>query len=128
MRKQYHFRESERGLLAWDVDRLIELAKGIEPSAVPLSEIKEIDEPYWYRDGRRSPSCRDLVAHMQLVTATDLRYPIILSPDGRIMDGMHRVAKALLQGEPTIKATRLQMMPKPDFVDVDPADLPYEDT
>jgi hypothetical protein len=128
MRKQYHFRNSERGLLAWDVDRLIEFAKGIEPSVVPLSEIREIDEPYWYGEDSRSPTCRDLVSHMQLVNATDLRYPIILSPDGRIMDGMHRVAKALLRGDSTIMAIRVQTMPEPDYVGVDPANLPYEDT
>src|SRR6476646_1707727 len=28
VRKQYYFRESERGLLAWDVDRLCELSRG----------------------------------------------------------------------------------------------------
>ncbi len=131
MRKQYHFRKSERGLLAWDVDRLIQLAhraQGIEPIAIPLSEIKEIDEAYWYDSNSQLPTCRDLVSHMRLVNEADLRYPIILSPDGRIMDGMHRVAKALLQGEKEILAVRFPSMPEPDYIDVEPADLPYEDS
>ena len=36
MRKQYHIRDSERGLLAWDVDRLIRLTSEQEPVDMPL--------------------------------------------------------------------------------------------
>ena len=52
-------------------------------------------------------------------------YPIILGPDGRVMDGMHRVARALLEGRPTIKAVRLPTLPAPDYRDCRPEDLPY---
>jgi len=125
MRKQYHFRESERGLLAWDVHRLIELTRNVEPSEVDLSAIREIDELYWYDADDSPPTCRDLMEHMRLVEATDLAYPIILSPDGRVMDGMHRVVKALLQERTTIMAIRLSVMPSPDYIDCEPDDLPY---
>ena len=37
-------------------------------------------------------------SRMRLVERAELAYPIILAPDGRVLDGMHRVAKALLQG------------------------------
>jgi hypothetical protein len=36
---------------------------------------------------------------MRLVEATDLAYLIIVCADVRIMDGMHRVVKAVLQGK-----------------------------
>ncbi|MGP9568409.1 hypothetical protein [Halomonas sp. AOP25-F1-15] len=127
MRKQYHFRESKEGLLAWDVHRLIDLARTAKPSTVQLSEIQEIDEAYWYDSDDPPPTCRDLVGHMRLVEATDLTYPIILSPDGQVMDGMHRIAKALLLGHSEITAVRLDAMPEPDYIGVDPEDLPYED-
>src|SRR5262245_55034717 len=39
VRKQYYFRESARGLLAWDVDRLVELTKSLPRKHVPLSAI-----------------------------------------------------------------------------------------
>jgi hypothetical protein len=32
VRKQYHFRPSRDGLLAWDVDRLVELARDLRYS------------------------------------------------------------------------------------------------
>ncbi|MDR2219645.1 MAG: hypothetical protein LBE24_03590 [Methylobacillus sp.] len=127
MRKQYHFRKSKEGLLAWDVHRLIDLANDVQPCAVALSEIAEIDEPYWYDAEGPLPTCRNLIEHMRLVEATDLGYPIILSPDGRVMDGMHRVAKALLAGQTSIMAVRLHTMPEPDYVGVNPDDLPYDD-
>ena len=43
------------------------------------------------------------------------------------MDGMHRVVKANLLNLKTIKAFRLPTLPKPDYVDVNPDDLPYDE-
>lgn len=60
-----------------------------------------------------------------MIGETDLNFPIILSSDGRIMDGMHRVAKALLEGRRTIEAVRFRQDPEPDYEDVQPDDLPY---
>ncbi len=42
------------------------------------------------------------------------------------MDGMHRVAKAVLAGLKTIEAVRFEQDPEPDFIDVYPDDLPYD--
>jgi hypothetical protein len=35
---------------------------------------------------------------MRLIDQADLAFPIILASNGAVMDGMHRVAKALLRG------------------------------
>ncbi|MDO5653344.1 MAG: hypothetical protein Q4G39_04500 [Brachymonas sp.] len=125
MRKQYHFRKSDQGLLAWDVDRLVHLTAGLEVEAVLLSSIRELDEAYWYDTGGDLPTCRSVAEHMRLVQAADLAYPIILCPQGRVMDGMHRVVKAFLQGTDAIAAYRLPVLPAPDFVGVEPDALPY---
>ena len=123
MRKQYHFRPSAAGLRAWDVDRLVALAKNIEPQFVPVASIRELDEPYW----GEPMTCRNVAEHARLINEADLRYPVILSSDGRIMDGMHRVLKALIQGESYIRVVRFLTDPEPDFVGVDPDDLPYDE-
>lgn len=126
MRKQYHLRDSERGLLAWDVDRLIELSSHLPRRHVPLREIRELDEVHWF-DGEKSlPTCRAIADHAGMIEQADLRHPIILSADGRVMDGMHRVLKALMQGSATIEAVQFDNDPEPDFVGVDEAKLPYE--
>ncbi|MFB9067765.1 hypothetical protein [Pseudofulvimonas gallinarii] len=126
MRKQYHFRRGEAGLMAWDVHRLIELCRGLPKEDVPLSAIRELDEPYWFGMGQAGPTCRELVEHMRLVEAADLAYPVILSPDGQVMDGMHRIARALLLGHSHVRAFRLKAMPEPDHVGIDPDELPYD--
>ena len=46
LRQQYHFRQSENGLLAWDVLRLIKLSESFEVVQIPLSEIAELEEVY----------------------------------------------------------------------------------
>ena len=131
MRKQYHFRPSENGLLAWDVDRLVRLTASLPVVQVPLSSIRELDELFWFNDriARRiePPTCRNVALHAKLMNATDLKHPIILSQDGGVMDGMHRVCKALNLGKTTISAVRFEQDPEPDYVGVDPDDLPYEE-
>jgi len=129
MRKQYHLRPSPAGLLAWDVDRLIDLTAHLPPVEVPLDAIRELDEPYWFggEGGGEAPTCRAVADHARLIAETDLRYPIILGADGRVMDGMHRVAKAYLEGRATILAVRLEVDPEPDYVGVDEDALPYDE-
>ena len=125
MRKQYHFRESANGYFAWDVHRLIELSKALEIVQISIQAISETDENYWFGGTNDLPSCRKLVEHMKLVNETDLRFPILLCAEGRLMDGMHRVARALLEGRETINSVQFQATPEPDYVDVVPDDLTY---
>jgi hypothetical protein len=124
VRKQYHFWPGESGMDAWDVDRLLQLAKGLPVQAVPLSDIYELDADYWF-GSLYKPTVRNVVEHFRLTQEVDLSYPIILGPDNRVMDGMHRVAKALLEGRDTIAAVRLPEVPEPDYRDCHPEDLPY---
>lgn len=125
MRKQYHIRGSPAGLQAWDVDRLVELAKDFPRQRVSLTSIREIDEGYWSNDGTAQLTCRDVVEHARLMQDCDFDYPVILSCDGRVMDGMHRICKALLLGQNDIEAVRFVEDPQPDYVGVHPNDLPY---
>lgn len=125
MRKQYHFWPSPSGLMAWDVHRLIELSRGLPRITVPVSSIREIDEVYWFDDSMQRPTCRSVLQHMALIEEVDLSHPIILGADGRVMDGMHRVAKALLEGIEGISAVQFERDPEPDYVGCRPEDLPY---
>ena len=124
MRKQYHFRPSPNGYYAWDVDRLIRLSSALVPQTMDLAQIAELDETYWFSGGN-TPTCRRIAEHFKLMSAADLQYPVILCAQGRLMDGMHRVTKALTLGEKTILGVRFEETPEADFVDVQPDDLPY---
>lgn len=124
MRKQYYFRPSPQGLLAWDVDRLVRLTRDLPPRLVPLSRIRELDEDWSGKDER--PTWRALIGHARLIEEADLAYPIILSADGTVMDGMHRVARAVLEGRDTIEAVQFGDDPAPDYAGCGPDDLPYD--
>ena len=128
MRKQFHIRNSERGALAWDVDRLIVLASKLAPSDWPLESIQELDEAFWFSGKSDTPTCRRVAEHAALIHETSLEYPNILDPSGRVVDGMHRVCKALISGLKTVKAVQLSFMPEPDYVGVPTDQLPYHRT
>lgn len=127
MRKQYHFRNIDNKIYVWDVDNLISLTNELEIENIHLTKIKEFEETYWYNEEGDSPTCRSITQHIKLVNDSDLNYPIIICPDGKLMDGMHRVVKANLLELKTIKAYRLSTLPKPDYIDIDPNDLPYDE-
>lgn len=120
VRKQYYFRPSPRGLLAWDVDRLVELSRALPQRMVPLSEIRELDEPW-----SETQTWRQLVEHLKLIDEVDLSYPIILSADGSVMDGRHRVARAAREGRSELAAVQFREDPEADHVGRGPEDLPY---
>jgi hypothetical protein len=123
MRKQYYFRPSNRGLLAWDVDRLVQLSSNLARKHIPLTRIRELDEVWSGDEG--PPTWRAMLEHLKLIDEADLSFPIILSSSGAVMDGMHRVAKAARQGRTEIEAVQFEEDPEPDYVGRGPSDLPY---
>ncbi|MGH9025787.1 MAG: hypothetical protein ACRDWD_06695 [Acidimicrobiia bacterium] len=125
MRKQYHFWPGERGLDAWDVDRLVELSRHLPVKDLPVHSINEIDTNYWFDDDSQRPTVRGVVNHVRMIEEADLSYPIILGCDGRVMDGMHRIAKALLLDHPTIRAVQFETPLEPDYRNCRAGDLPY---
>jgi hypothetical protein len=125
VRTQYHFRPGAQGLRAWSVHRLIAISSSITPTLVPLAAIRELDEAYWFSSTNAEPTCRAVVEHSRLINEADLSFPIILSSDGRVMDGMHRIAKAVLLGQSHVLAVRFTQDPEPDHVGVQSDELLY---
>lgn len=125
MRKQYHLRPSGRGFDAWDMDHLIEASKHLPVVQLDLNDIKELDENFWYQGENDIPSARSIAGHYKLIAAADLGHPVILSAEGRVMDGMHRIIKALVLGHKTIDAVILDPTPPPDFRNVLKEELTY---
>jgi hypothetical protein len=89
-----------------------------------LEAIREIDEPHWFSGSSHDATCRAVMEHARMINEADPGFPIILSSDGRVMDGMHRVLKAMLNGSQSIEAVRFESDPEPDFVDIAIDDLP----
>lgn len=123
MRKQYHFRQVGEDTYIWDVHSLVALSEKLNVKEILITDIQELNEAYWFPDTH--PTTQQMIEHMQLVNAADLSYPIILCAEGRVMDGMHRIAKAILGHQTHILAVQFEHTPKPDFINVDEGDLDY---
>jgi hypothetical protein len=125
VRRQYHFRQVGQDTYIWDVHHLVELTKTFVIKKVTLADIRELNEAYWFPD--QFPTTQQIIEHFQLMQDADLSYPIILCAEGRVMDGMHRVAKASLLGHGDILAVQFEHTPEPDFINVDEEELDYGD-
>ncbi|QER40493.1 hypothetical protein F2A31_12610 [Acinetobacter suaedae] len=123
MRKQYHFRQVREDTYIWDVHRLVKLTQNFMVKKVMLTDIQELNEAYWFPD--EYPTTQQIIEHIQLIQDADLNYPIILCAQGRVMDGMHRVAKASLLKHSDILAVQFEQTPDPDFINIDEDELDY---
>ncbi|HJZ13152.1 MAG TPA: hypothetical protein VJ521_13430, partial [Acidobacteriota bacterium] len=83
-----------------------------------LTAIRELDEA-WSGEEER-PTWRGMVEHIKLIEEADLSFPVILSSDGAVMDGMHRIAKAMLHGREAIEAVQFEKDPEPDYIGLGP--------
>lgn len=96
----------------WSVARLIRLARDLPVMRIPLEHLY-----IWHTYEKLS--LREMVGHIKSINAADLSYPIILDEDGVLMDGRHRIMKALLLGKKKIKAVRFEANPSPCREDQD---------
>ena len=99
----------------WYVKRLWALSKDLPEFDYEVSSFKGFEEDYWFGD-RIKPTINKIVEHYQKIQHADYNYPIIISEDGSIMDGVHRIIRAHIDGRRTIRAVRFEKNPKPDFI------------
>jgi hypothetical protein len=95
------------GEKSYSVNDLIELSKGLPVFDLSLQGI-DLSRMPWILN-----NIQDFCAHYARVMDTDMNHPIILDSTGYICDGWHRLVKAIINGQETIKAVRLIVMPDP---------------
>ena len=100
----------------WLVDRLWHLSSELEPFDYEVADFDGLDEDHWYC-GVNTPTIRSVIEHAQRMQKADLSWPIILSETGLVMDGIHRICKACLDGQPTVRAVRFAVTPAPDVIE-----------
>ena len=105
-------REGRR--LLWYSERLWDLSQDLIPFDLPIENIKELDYDCWF--GSIEPTMREVAKHSKRIQEADLSYPIILNDDGSLMDGGHRICKALMEGQSSIQAVQFDVMPEPDQI------------
>lgn len=112
---QKHSRPTAQGRFFWYTERLWQLAQNLPIKQIRLDTIAEFDQNCWFSEAN-PPTCRAVARHAQQIDEADLSYPIILSAEGYLMDGGHRLAKAWLLGLTEISAVQFTEDPAPDYV------------
>lgn len=97
------------GRKQWKVLTLFEAAKDLEEFGYPLNLVDKEDD-YWGVE-----TLADFIEHARRVESADLSKPIIVSSNGRIMDGYHRICKAAMQGLKSVKAVQFDSDPCQDL-------------
>lgn len=94
----------------WNTSTLIRAAKDMEPYDLQISAIDLAVRPF------KVDSFYQFLYQVSRMNDADLSYPVIQTPTGYICNGWHRLARAILRGDETIKAVRLKQMPDADEI------------
>jgi hypothetical protein len=108
IRKWHNYKDQmcNLGKHHWSVARLIKLAENLTVFDAPVDALN-----IWHCYEKLT--LRDMVMHFNAVNNANLYFPIILDEDGDLMDGRHRIMKAIMLGHKTIKAVRFDENPEP---------------
>lgn len=110
MEEEHHW----NGKKAWVMAKLIEAAKDLPVFDLPLLHI-DIDVAPWGRDH----TIESFAYHVKRAQKADMSYPVIMNDSGFIMNGWHRVLKALVEGRESVKAVRFEVTPPHCFKEDD---------
>lgn len=99
----------------WYVKRLWVLSVGLPEFDFDVSSFNGYEEDFWFGD-RIKPTIKKVLEHHHKILNADITFPIIISEDGLIMDGVHRICRAYLENRKTIRAVRFEKNPDPDII------------
>lgn len=96
----------------WREETLKEAAKPLLVEPFRVKDIPMDKVIHW-----KVTNVKDCIVHFSRLRAADCSIPIILKSDGVVMDGWHRIIKALIEGE-ELTAKQFKVDPPPDFKSV----------
>lgn len=101
---------------AWRIETIWRAAASCPVEDVGVDSFGELDEDCWFSGDGQVATVRAVADHVRRINDADLAKPVILSADGHVLDGMHRIAKAYLEGREAVRAQRLSVDPEPDWL------------
>jgi hypothetical protein len=105
-----------REVLVWRIQGLWESSKHLPIEMIPLDYFAYLlDEPQPDWCAGSAPTLREVAQHAKRIYEANLSHPVIISAEGYLMDGKHRLAKASLLGMKEIAAVRFMQNPAPDW-------------
>lgn len=95
----------------YSVDMMMAYVNLFKPKAINFSiedNLWQIEQPVWGEyspaDVLKSPSKKKYAENMERIHNADLSYPIFATGKHQIIDGYHRILKAIQRGDKEIKA------------------------
>lgn len=102
----------------WHVPDLQAAVVG-QPVQETTTDRFNLDVDAWFGEAC-APTIANVIHHMKYVQSADLNNPILLSAEGHVFDGLHRLAKCMLEGVTVIKYQQFNVNPDPfEIVDFD---------
>lgn len=95
----------------WRVNTLIKAANALDAFKFYLSRISPTEPVTW-----NMCNVDEILTHLARIHNAELSIPIILRADGCVMNGWHRIIKAMSEGRKYILAKQFIENPKLDFV------------
>ena len=110
-------------LRVWDVRRLRRLSESLPIVQTPLATLSCLDRVGWYGESSHCGrlTVREVVEHARRIQAADLHDPVILSAEGFVFDGFHRLAHALLNNVEVVPIRQFPVDPEPDRINPMPS-------
>lgn len=97
----------------WLTRRLWELAEGLPVFEYEVASFNGFDKDVWF-GSQHKPTVNKVLEHYKKIERATFDHPIILSQDGTLFDGVHRLCRARLDGRKTIPAVKFEVDPEPD--------------
>ncbi len=90
----------------YNIHSAIFLARNIQPVSVEIKYIsRDMVSPCYNR-------FMDFCEHVKAVNEAELKYPILMNEDGAIIDGRHRLAKAIISERKNIMVRKFEKDPR----------------
>ncbi len=100
----------------WKVEDLWEHAKTLPVEFIPVETLVEQLQGTCWTEGEDDVTPEWVLGHTRRILKSDLDYPILVDENNIIVDGVHRLCKAVLEGKEVVKVQRFQRLPEPLFV------------
>ncbi len=112
MSKQKYVEINDNVKSTWFIERIWQLSESLPVEEIPIAQINGPDEVTWFNLDGPLPTCREVAMHCQRINNADISYPVILTSDYRVFDGMHQIAKKIMMGEQTVLVMRFRQNPQ----------------
>ena len=109
-----YIEQDDQYVYYWSAVRLWELAAELAVEAIPLDDFDWSNDNFQYTSPDDPILWRTIGNEARRILDAALRHPVILSAEGNVMDGMHRILKCYVFGLPSVPAVRFEETPVPD--------------